>query len=64
MTIFINGECHPLVSNNLLDILNQHNFKSPYAIAINKVFVPNHQYSTTRLEVGDALDVVSPIQGG
>lgn len=64
MNIFINGECHTVESNNLLDVINHHQFRSPFAVAINKVFIPNHLYATTRLEDGDALDVVSPIQGG
>jgi sulfur carrier protein len=64
MNILINGECHTVLSNSLLDVINHYRFKSPFAIAINKVFIPKHLYATTCLEDGDALDVVSPIQGG
>ena len=64
MNISINGEKNKAVSSLLADIVMHKKFKSPFAVAVNKIFVPKHLYQTTYLQEGDAVDVVSPIQGG
>jgi len=64
MNIFINGKDHQVTTSNLQEVIESKEFKPPFAVAINKVFIPNHLYTTTHLEDGDRLDVVSPIYGG
>ncbi len=34
------------------------------AVAINGDFVPRSQYSSLRLNTGDQVDVLAPVQGG
>jgi len=38
--------------------------EGPFAVALNKEFVPRSQYATVRLNDGDQLDLVVPMQGG
>lgn len=64
MNIFINGENHKITTSNLNEVIEHKEFEPPFAVAINKIFIPKHLYSTTHLEAGDRLDVVSPIYGG
>ncbi|WP_049722869.1 sulfur carrier protein ThiS [Gilvimarinus polysaccharolyticus] len=64
MKILLNGEAQELAHSELHEIIKQHEFKPPFAVAINNTFVPKHLYVTTYLQDGDTLDVVSPIQGG
>ena len=34
------------------------------AVAVNETFVPRGGWQTHRIEAGDRLDIVAPIQGG
>ena len=38
--------------------------EGPFAVALNKEFVPRAHYTTIRLNDGDQLDLVVPMQGG
>jgi sulfur carrier protein len=38
--------------------------EGPFAVALNKEFVPRSQYAMIRLNDGDQLDLVVPMQGG
>lgn len=34
------------------------------AVAVNQVFVPRSHYASAQVSVGDAVEVVAPMQGG
>lgn len=36
----------------------------PFAVAINQTFVPRSQYDRHRVEDGDSVELVVPMQGG
>jgi len=38
--------------------------EEPFAVAINKEFVPQAHYKSTILRNGDELELVTPMQGG
>lgn len=38
--------------------------EGPFAVAINKEFVPQADYKSTILRNGDELELVIPMQGG
>jgi sulfur carrier protein len=38
--------------------------KPPFAIAVNKVFVPKNQYQETIVCENDVIEIISPITGG
>ena len=35
-----------------------------FAVAINKTFIPQSEYSRTLLEHNDTVDIIFPMQGG
>lgn len=35
-----------------------------FAVAINQTFVPRSQYHTHRVEEGDSVELIVPMQGG
>lgn len=37
---------------------------STFAVAVNQVFIPKQAHSSTVLQPGDRLDLVTPMQGG
>ena len=37
---------------------------SHYAVAVNKQFIPKSSYSNTKIEAGDEIELVMPMQGG
>lgn len=62
LSIWLNGKTEILNSCQLSDLLPR--FKAPFAVALNGRFIAASQYSDTELQVGDQLDIVSPIAGG
>ncbi len=65
MEIMINGQRVTLEAPlNLPELLAQQGFHGSFALAINGEFVPKHEYASTPLNEGDALDVLAPISGG
>lgn len=36
----------------------------PFVLALNQVFIPGSQYSTTCLQKGDRIELVVAVQGG
>lgn len=65
ISIQINGENKMVNEQNLARFLDQcADAKAPFAIAINEQFIPRDQYQSTRLNPGDRLEIVSPMQGG
>lgn len=68
ITLRINGkphtfspeQCHTL--EKLLDTITLPS--SPFAVAVNKTFIPQSAYATTSLQPDDAIELVIPMQGG
>lgn len=65
MQILINQKPHEVSEQMTLDgIPLLVNAKSPFAIAVNKVFVPKNQYQETIVRENDVIEIISPITGG
>lgn len=65
MTIQCNDQKVQIHSHTLSDALLELGFaQETVATAINGEFVPRSSRSTTRLQPGDRLDVLAPMQGG
>ncbi len=70
MKLFINGEAITLsdiqtsVEDALQVFLTENQQQQSFAVALNGSFVSKGTYQQTRVNVGDSLDVLFPIQGG
>lgn len=50
--------------STVLEVVQRHALKEPFAIAVNKVLVTKAEYDKKTLQNGDVVDVVCPMQGG
>ncbi len=66
MQLVVNGETHQVENNvTVQQLLERLRFESKsIAVAINGRFVPRHEYETLFLQDQQALEVLSPMQGG
>lgn len=48
----------------ILALVISEGFSKPFAVAINKLFIPHHQHDDYCLKEGDSIDIVMPMQGG
>ena len=66
MTISVNGEEKTFETQTLTvqKLLEEMNFGSGIAVALNEEFVLKTTYSKTNINDGDRLDILSPVQGG
>ncbi|MBX9835353.1 MAG: sulfur carrier protein ThiS [Burkholderiaceae bacterium] len=65
MHITINSKpCVLSESATIADALLAIQARPPYAVAVNTVFVPAPEHSRHRLQVGDRIEVISPVTGG
>ena len=71
MNLFINGELRAVEcegSPNLAQILEEleelKNLKVPFAVAVNRNFIPKSFYQKTILSENDGLEILSPQAGG
>lgn len=48
----------------LARLLENHQAKPPYAVAVNGRFVPKGQYAALYIKEGDRIEVLSPMEGG
>lgn len=64
--IIFNNESIEISENlSLEDVLTQWNAVSkPFAVALNKTFIPSHQFSEIKLKEDDSIDIITPMQGG
>lgn len=66
ITVMLNQQ--PLKLENRLTLktlLDQHGYFEDFlAVAINKKFIPRHQYLSTWLREGDFIEIVAPMSGG
>ena len=65
MTIICNGAAREVASRSLAEILRELGYmEAAIATAVNGQFVPARDRDTVVLSAGDALEIVSPRQGG
>ena len=66
MTISVNGELKTFETQTLTvqKLLEEMNFATGIAVALNEEFVLKTTYSKTNINDGDRLDILSPVQGG
>jgi len=66
MQLLINGEPITLQeSTTLSHLLAKLGYEqNAIAVALNGTFIPRHQYETCIVENAQALEIVSPMQGG
>ncbi len=63
-TIQLNGTTMPLTDETVAQLIEAVQPPSPFAVAVNTIFVPKGQYHETSLKAGDVVDIVNPIVGG
>ncbi|MDM0111134.1 sulfur carrier protein ThiS [Variovorax sp. J22R133] len=65
MKVLINDTPHELASNATLpDALQAIQATPPFAVAINREFVPRSQYPARVLRPDDSIEVIRPVTGG
>lgn len=64
MTITLNGESRDISATNLADLLEECGFSGPIATALNGEFVPHTMRDETKINEGDKIEVLAPMQGG
>ena len=65
MKVIINDKPHELASDATLpDALQAIAATPPFAVAINREFVPRSQYAARVLRPDDAIEVIRPVTGG
>ena len=65
MTMTLNGEPRDLASPRSLDgLLAEWGYVKGFAVAVNGGFVPRAHYPDTVIRDGDAVEVLTPMQGG
>lgn len=66
INVFINDKiCQFDPNQSLQELLIQNNyFEQHVAVALNYQFVAHNAYSKTKLNAGDRVDIIEPMQGG
>lgn len=64
MSISINGERQSTNASTLQEALENWGAEQPCTVAVNQQFIPKHQWQQTKLQAGDAIEVLTPISGG
>lgn len=65
MNIFVNQKPMTVASGtSLSDLLRLADAKPPFAVAINKEFIPKGDYSQVTINNDDHIEIISPITGG
>lgn len=65
MNIYLNHQAKTVPNTQTLaELLTDINAQPPFAVAINKTFVPKGRYADTTLQPNDHVDVVQPVVGG
>lgn len=66
-TITLNGECVPMTSRDISDLLAEKNIGSDrggVAVAVNGEVVPRTEWSQTPLKPNDKIEIVHIVRGG
>ena len=64
MKLIINGANAEYDKQTLAEVLVLWGAQPPFVVAVNKTFVPKHQWPTTSVKDNDVIDILSPISGG
>ncbi|MDO4433376.1 MAG: sulfur carrier protein ThiS [Alysiella sp.] len=64
MKLILNGTPFEFSGSLLIELLDQVAPQTPFAVAINTVFITKSAYATTVLHENDVLDIVHPVAGG
>lgn len=64
MKILLNGEAREVAAENLAALLEECGFSGRVATAVNEDFVPSSLRVGHRLNDGDRVEVLAPMQGG
>ncbi|SLN43619.1 sulfur carrier protein ThiS [Ruegeria meonggei] len=64
MKIVLNGEPREMRGETLSDLLQESGFSGRVATAVNEDFVPSSLRIAHKLNDGDRVEVVAPMQGG
>ena len=65
MKVLINDTPHELAQDaRLPDALQAIQATPPFAVAVNKQFVPRSQYAERALQDNDRIEVIRPVTGG
>jgi sulfur carrier protein len=65
MNLLINDQPHTLPPGaRLSDALALVNAKPPFAVAVNRQFVPRSNYAGHLLQDDDRIEVIRPVTGG
>jgi len=63
--VSINGQKREIESGiTLAKLVDELGYTDGFAVAINTTFVPISKYSSTTINDGDEIDILSAIQGG
>lgn len=64
--IRVNGEKKEVEENiNIKELLELFNYgKNAFAVALNANLIPLEKYAEVKLNAGDEIEVLSPVQGG
>jgi len=65
MKVLINDTPHELADGaRLPDALAAIEARAPFAVAVNREFVPRSQYDARELRPDDRIEVIRPVTGG
>lgn len=65
MRVTVNGEQHDVAASTVHALLGELDYEGThFAIAVNYDVVPRGQWASTSLSDGDAIEILSPRQGG
>ncbi len=65
MKVLINGHPYELAADaRLPDALAAIEAKPPFAVALNREFVPRSDYAARTLKANDQIEVIRPVTGG
>ena len=65
MQIHVNGEARDVAATTLAALVDELEYgEAPVATALNQAFVRAPDRASTRLRAGDAVEILTPKQGG
>ena len=65
MRLIVNGEPREVTSGNVDALLGELEYEGThFAIALNYDVVPKSRWAETKLKAGDAIEIITPRQGG
>jgi sulfur carrier protein len=65
MRILVNQIEYDLPSGSFVSTALTHSeAQGPFAVAVNRIFVPKNQYLVHRLHEHDEVEIITPVTGG